>query len=390
MVVKIVVLLLIVVMNVGGLVKIVIDLIRILIKKIVNKPLSNPITLIRKDAIFELSFLLLSISVVVITQLVVTTPSIKGKDSIAILNKIKVNGRNEWISIRGEHKDAPILLFLAGGPGGTQMAEVRYDLAQLEKNFVVVNWDQPGSGKSFGCTSTKKISIDTYIEDGIAVTEYLMNMMDKNEIYLIGESWGSALGIMLIKEKPEYYAGFVGTGQMVAFRETEERDYDLALKYLEKNGDESTYRRLVKQGRPWYNEGNMAMLSMTYLNVISGIMNNNPEITDNGYETLQIIFAPEYGLRDSICYLLGFIETFGHVYPQLKDVDLRKGYTDLEVPVYMFLGRHDLNAPIEIAEDFYQKLDCPQKEIVWFEHSGHNAKHNETEKFVSEINRVFQ
>jgi len=390
MVTKIVLLLLIIVMNLGGLLKIVIDCIRGFIKTIVHKPLSHFGKLICKDAIVELSFLLFSLVVVIITQLIASSPSIRGNNSIAVLKKIKVNGRKEWISIRGENKDAPVLLFLAGGPGGTQMAEVRYDLSELEKKFVVVNWDQPGSGKSFGCTSINKITIDTYIEDGIAVTEYLLDMMDKKEIYLVGESWGSALGIMLIKEKPEYYAGFVGTGQMVAFRETEERDYDVALNYLEENGDKNTYTKLVKQGRPWYNEGNMAMLSMKYLNVINQMMSKNPEITNKGYNTLQNMFAPEYGLKDSICYLLGLAETFGQVYPQLKDVDLRNGYTNLEVPVYLFLGRHDLNAPIDIAEDYYQRLVNRKKEIVWFEHSGHNAKHNETEKFVSEISRVFQ
>lgn len=390
MMIKIVLLILVVVMNVGGLLKIIIDLIRGLIKTIVHKPLSDFGNLIRKDVMVELSFLLLGLGIVVITQLTATTPSIKGENSIAVLKKIKVNGRNEWISIRGENKDAPVLLFLAGGPGGTQMAEVRYDLSELEKDFVVVNWDQPGSGKSFGCISSKKITIDTYIEDGIAVTEYILDRMNTNKIYLIGESWGSALGIMLMKEKPEYYAGFVGTGQMVAFRETEEKDYDLALEYSKKNGNETTYKKLIKQGRPWYDEGNMSMLSLTYLNVITHMMAENPEITNRGYKTLQNMFASEYGLKDSIYYLLGLSETYRYVYPQLKEVDLRNGYTNLEVPVYLFLGRHDLNAPTDIAEDYFQKLNTSKKELVWFEHSGHNAKHNETEKFVSEVKRVFQ
>ena len=389
MIIKIIVFILMLIMNLGGILKLVIDLVRGGIKSIVHKPLHEFGTLIRKDLKIELLFLVGSVVTILITQILATTPDIQGENSIAVLKKIKVNGRNEWISIRGEDKDAPVLLFLAGGPGGTQMAEVRYDLAELEKDFVVVNWDQPGSGKSYSCIRTKNISVDTYIKDGIAVTEYIMKMMKKDQIYLMGESWGSAFGIMLLKEKPQYYAGFIGTGQMVAFRETEEKDYDLALNYVKENGDTKTYNKLLKQGRPWYNKGNMAMLSMTYLNVINHMMDENEEITNRGYTTLQSMFAPEYGLKDSICYLLGLSETFGQVYPQLKEVDLREGYTELEVPVYLFLGKHDLNAPTDLAKDYFQKLNCPKKEIVWFEHSGHNAKHNETQKFISEVKRVF-
>lgn len=52
----------------------------------------------------------------------------------------------------------------------------------------------------------------------LAYFYFLLSLKYKEKIYLVGESWGSALGIMLLKEKPEYYAGFVGTGQMVALR----------------------------------------------------------------------------------------------------------------------------------------------------------------------------
>ncbi len=58
----------------------------------------------------------------------------------------------------------------------------------------------------------RDITVETYIEDGIALTEYLLETFEKNEIYLMGESWGSALGIFLVNEKKDYYDGFIGTG----------------------------------------------------------------------------------------------------------------------------------------------------------------------------------
>lgn len=95
---------------------------------------------------------------VLFTQLTAATPKITKENSIAELREFRLNGRKEWISLRGENRDKPLLLFLAGGPGGSQLAATRYELAELEKNFVVVNWEQPGAGKSYSAIAKKTIN----------------------------------------------------------------------------------------------------------------------------------------------------------------------------------------------------------------------------------------
>lgn len=333
--------------------------------------------------------------VVIVTQKMASTPAIRDSNgkvvegSIAELRKVELNGRSEWITLRGNDKNAPILLFLAGGPGGTQMAATRYELTELEKYFVVVNWDQPGSGKSRFGIRKKEICKQTYIEDGIALTEYLKEQFGEEKIYLMGESWGSALGVFLINERPEYYAGFIGTGQMVDFEETEKLDYQKAMEIAKEREDEKMIQALKKQGEPLYEEGNIALLSSKYLNYLSSYMAENKEITNGGYHTFRDMFASEYGLVDSVNFMLGLMDTFNKVYPELYDIDLREEYAKLSVPVYFFLGRHDINAPTDLAEEYYNILEAPKKELVWFEHSGHSPWLNETEKFVDETLRVF-
>lgn len=333
---------------------------------------------------------------VIVTQKMASTPAIKDSNgkvvegSIAELKSVELNGHKEWITVRGTDKNAPILLFLAGGPGGTQMAATRYELAELEKNFVVVNWDQPGSGKSYYCMKRNDITVRTYIEDGIALTEYLRETLGQEKIYLMGESWGSALGIFLINERPEYYAGFIGTGQMVDFVETEKIDYWKAMEIAKERGDEKKIKALTEQGEAPYYEGNIAWQSVTYLDYLTSYMSTNPEITNGGYHTFRDMFASEYGVLDSVNYMLGVMNTFNVVYPTLYGIDLREDYAKLEVPVYFFLGRHDINAPTDLAEEYYNLLDAPKKEIVWFEHSGHSPWLNETERFVDETLRVFE
>lgn len=349
----------------------------------------------RKWGLILICALLVLCIFVIFTQMTASTPAIKDSSgkvvegSIAELRSVELNGHKEWISVRGYDKNAPILLFLAGGPGGTQMAATRYELAELEKHFVVVNWDQPGSGKSYHCMKRNDITTETYIEDGVALTEYLREEFGQDQIYLMGESWGSALGIFLINERPEYYAGFIGTGQMVDFAETEKIDYWKVMEIAEERGDEKMIQTLTEQGEAPYYEGNIALLSNTYLNYMTNYMKNNPEITNGGYNTFRDMFASEYGVFDSVNYMLGVINTFNVVYPTLYGVDLREDYAKLEVPVYFFLGRHDINAPTDLAEEYYNLLDAPEKELVWFEHSGHSPWLNETERFVEETLRVF-
>ncbi len=345
-------------------------------------------------------WLLFFLSVFVIfvgfTQLTTSTPAIKNEQgkqvigSIAELRQVKLNGHKEWISIRGKDKTKPVLLFLAGGPGGSQMAAVRYDLAELEKDFVVVNWDQPGSAKSYYAVPRKELTVETYIEDGYALTQYLCQAFNQDKIYLLGESWGSALGIMLAQKHPESYYAMIGTGQMVDFLETEEIDYQFAMNQAMQEGNTKLVNKLKQNGKPPYYGKDVTWKSATYLNYLSGVMATDPNITNGGFNTWRDLAASEYGMLDKVNYLMGIMNTFNHVYPQLYDIDLRESYAKLEVPVYILVGKHDINAPIVLTEDYYEKLEAPYKEIVWFEHSGHNPWINESAKFVECVVQIAQ
>lgn len=358
---------------------------------------TNPKQLIRlkKTAIFFAVAMILNAGLITLSQLTASTPSIVDengntpRNSIAELRELELNGRKQWISLRGWDKNAPVLLFLAGGPGGTQMAAVRHELVELEKHFVVVNWDQPGSGKSYYAEKTKNITVQTYIQDGHALTEYLKERFSQEKIYLVGESWGSALGIFLVDKYPESYHALIGTGQMIDFAETERMDYAKALEIAQSKGDTATIERLLANGEPPYYGKDVTWKSAVYLNYLSAYMANNPEIHNPGYNTLRDIGSSEYGLLDKINFFRGIVNTFNHVYQQLYTIDLRTDYTKLDVPVYFFLGRHDVNAPTVLVEEYVQVLDAPEKEIVWFEHSGHSPWINEPVKFVREVLSCF-
>ncbi len=325
---------------------------------------------------------------VVVSQVTAKTPPILGVDgqplpgSIASLEQVMLNGSQQWVSIRGKDATKPVLLFLAGGPGGSDLAAARLTLGGLEDHFVVVIWEQPGAGKSFDAVDRSKMTVERYLTDGRALVTQLKERFGQDKIYLVGESWGSALGILMVQRYPDLFHAFAGTGQMVAFTENDQLCYDFALNLAKERGDEEKVAKLVKQGPPPYYGKGIAMTQGTYLLDTFSYMNQDPAINKRRHSTWDDLAAPEYGIYDKVSWLRGIVDTLGVVYPQLWDIDFRKQATKLDVPVYFLIGRHDVNAPVKLVEEYIQVLDAPHKEIVWFEQSGHTPWVNESDEFV--------
>jgi pimeloyl-ACP methyl ester carboxylesterase len=335
--------------------------------------------------------LVISILAVVISQALAFTPPITDSNgdvipgSIASLEKVDLNGSQQWISIRGKDINKPVLLFLAGGPGGSQLVTARRALGGLEDHFVVVNWEQPGAGKSFDAVDRSKLSPERYVTDGIALTYYLRERFDEEKIYVLGESWGSVLGVWMVQQNPELFHAFISTGQMVAFLETDLMCYDFVLDLMEQRGDTKKVEQLKQQGPPPYYGKGVAMREAAFLTETYTYMNADPNINNDGFNTFQDLAGSEYGLYDKVNWFRGALETMDAVYPQLWEVDFRVQVTKLEVPVYFLIGRHDVNAPPVLAEECFDLLNAPHKEWIWFERSGHNPWVTESSAFVDAV-----
>ena len=336
-------------------------------------------------------FAVLALATVGISQAAAYTPPIVDAQgqvvpgSIASLERVAINGSEQWISIRGKRTSNPVLLFLAGGPGGSQLATARAALGGLEDYFVVVDWDQPGSGKSFDAVDRSTLTPERYITDAHALINILLARFGQEKIYIVGESWGSALGVWLAQRYPEQIHAFIGTGQMVAFLETDVMCYDFAMRWARERGDTNKVAKLEAQGPPPYYGNDVAMKQVTYLLDTFSYMNGNPAIYGGNSDTIQDILSPEYGLYDKVNWVRGPLDTLNTVYPQLWKVDFRTQVPRLDVPVYFLIGRHDVNAPPVLTEQYYQGLQAPHKELVWFEHSGHTPWTREPEQFVNVI-----
>ena len=328
--------------------------------------------------------IVVSLLAVAASQFFAATPAIKGADgqplpnSIALLEKVEINGTEQWISLRGHDVNKPILLNLGmGGPGGGGFA-TRSLFEPLEKDFVVVSWDEPGTGKSYHAVPISTLTVDRFIEDAYSLTLYLRERFHQEKIYVYGVSWSSIIGIKLVQQHPELFYAYISNGQMVNTTENDILGYEFALEYLTKKGATQTLEALRRNGPPPYTGENVTARYVAYLDELNVYM-GMPRLTV--IVPIVPFFAPEYGYLDKINHTRGIIDSFDAIYPQLADLDFVTQAPKLDVPVYLFVGRYDVNAMYTIVEKYYNVLEAPRKELIWLD-GGHGLGGDNLGKFV--------
>jgi len=339
-----------------------------------------------------LTLVALLAAVVLVSQVTAHTPAILGADgkplpgSIASLEKVKLGGVDQWLIIRGYDVNKPVLLFLSGGPGASEAARVLRFNAELEKHFVVVIWEQRGCGKSYPSINPKAdLTVGQYVADIIELTGILRARFDEQKIYLVGHSWGTIIGLLAAQERPDLFHAYIGTAQMVDVQETDRMIYDLVLEHSRQTGDADFVKTLEAQGPPPYFGKSPIQPYATLFGREYQIF-EMPNIQDETYRRegdaiLLMLKQPEYGWLDRLYYLLGLMNTFNVVYPQLQEMDFRVDAARLDLPVYIVLGRHDMNNPSPIPEEYFNLLEAPAKQLVYFEDSGHGMIWQEADKF---------
>lgn len=307
---------------------------------------------------------------VALSQLMAATPPISGEKGIAELEKVQLGGTEQWITIRGQDMDKPVLLYLGiGGPGAGGFPASALNLKPLEEHFVVVNWDQPGTGKSYGAVPIETLTVDKFISDAHELTLLMKERFGEDKIYVLGLSWGTILGTKLVHQYPQDYYAYIGTGQMVNTTENDRFGYRLALQIAQDKGEQKLAQKLAGYGEPPYSGDGMALKYAAYNNVLFDYM---------GSANLQTVlllvpqFAREYGLVDKVNFARGLAQSFAVVYPQLQDLDFTVQAARMEVPMYFLVGENDVNAVAALVEDYYNTLQAPYKELVWLD-SGHGA-----------------
>ena len=301
--------------------------------------------------------------------------------SVAELTTVRVGGHDLTLMIRGVSTANPVLLFLAGGPGGSERGAMRRHLPALEQHFTVVTWDQRGTGTAYAALDpTHTVSLDGYVSDTIEVTDYLRERFDTDAVYLLGQSWGTTLGVLAVQQRPDLYRAFIGTGQMVSQRATDRIFYDDTVAWASRTGDSGLVEQLEAAGPPPYQamfpyETALSHEKDVYPYDHSGNSEGAGQMSEN-------LLVEEYALVDQVHLLGAFMDTFAALYPQLQDIDFRTSATTFQVPMFFVQGAHEAAGRAEPFAEWYPMIDAPTKDLAVLDTSGHRPLWEQPDEFV--------
>ena len=288
---------------------------------------------------------------------------------------VSINGTQQWITVRGRDRNNPILLFLHGGPGAPEMPTSWTFQDDWEDYFTVVQWDQRGSGKTYLANDPAKIAptvtIPQMISDSEAMVQYLRATYHKDKIFVLGHSWGSLLGLTLAEKHPEWLYAYVGMGQMIDSRSSEQLGYEHTLKAAEDAHDAAAIKELQsiapypeKDGAVPFDKINIERKwSVKY-----GGLSWGRDSYDYYYDASKL--SPDYTNADRAAIGKGSLLSLTHLLKGFSTADF-ENVTDFRCPIVIFNGRHDDTVSSDVTADWFARVHAPVKKLIWFENSAH-------------------
>jgi pimeloyl-ACP methyl ester carboxylesterase len=285
-----------------------------------------------------------------------------------------LGGARQYVSVRGADRRNPILLYIHGGPASVELPLSWSFQRPWEDFFTVVEWDQRAAGKSFELNDPKAmaptLTPDRYRDDAIELIELLRARYGKEKIFVLGHSWGSAVGLSVAIKRPDLLYAYIGMGQLIDFQRNEKASYATVLGQARRDGNAQAVKELEAIA-PYPPQGDFD-LSKTGVERKWSVYYGGLAAGRNESDFYLHIgrLSPEYGEADRKAWDASSEFTMGVLWPKLATLSFENVHA-LNVPIILFLGRHDTTTPPEIAADWLKRLKAPAKTIVWFDNSAH-------------------
>lgn len=295
---------------------------------------------------------------------------------------LKINGVLQYVSIRAERKNAPLLLYLHGGPGDAALPLVMKYNRELEKSYTVVIWEQRGAGKSY-YQFQEAVTIDDFLQDLYELTKYLLDRFAQAALYLLGHSWGSVLGLRFIQLHPELVHTYIGCGQVVNMRKSCQEAYDFACRHAGKK----EWKRLQKIDCTYTADSWLKDLLFVTGQVVK---HKGSLYGQTNYQKLITPFlgSKYYTISDLIRRQKGSLQAIQYLWQELMQVNF-EGQTRYQVPIILIEGRHDSHVSSALAKKYFDTIET-KKKFYWFEESCHFPQWSENERFHKVMDQLQQ
>ena len=297
--------------------------------------------------------------------------------SIAEAMYLPLGGVDQWVLIRGEDVANPPLIMLHGGPGFPETQFFRYFNAPLEKRFTVVNWEQRGAGRSFRKDiPLSSMTVEQFLSDLNELVDEVCRRLAKTKVVLFGHSWGSALGVLYAARFPQKVLAYVGSGQIGDPAVGEAKSYAFAITEAARRHHRKALEALQAIGPPPHNAEQL-WTERTWLARLDRQMNASAL-----WSLLKMsLLSREASIFDFPKIWRAFRASIDAQWAPLTKLNLLQLAPVLKVPVFFLLGRNDHVVPSDASVAYFDRLSAPSKQLLWFEHSGHEPFADEPEQF---------
>src|SRR5215510_3326861 len=325
------------------------------------------------------------------TAIIANARKILTPNGVERLERIRIGGIDQWVSIRGTDRKNPVLLYIHGGPGYVSIPMSWWFLRGFEEYFTVIQWDQRAAGKTYLLTNSANVgaslTTERMLSDVEEMAAWTRRALGKDKLFVLGHSYGSFLGLQFALNHPEWLYAYIGVCQSINGPENERRGWHFAMDSARRAGNAEAVRELQAIA-PYATAAQPVPIKDLYIQRkwvghFGGVMAYR---TDNSADSNLAQLSPDYSDQEINHIWDGNTFATPYLLADLVATDLTE-IRKVAVPVILIEGRHDMNVNSEIAAKWFKTVKAPEKQLVWFEHSGHMPMTEEPGKFLFSLIR---
>jgi pimeloyl-ACP methyl ester carboxylesterase len=289
-----------------------------------------------------------------------------------------IGGIDQWIAIRAQDRDNPVLLLLHGGPGIAMSPLPRDFLFSWTKDFTIVFWDQRGAGKTYGRSGPVGAGVtkDRMAQDGLEVAEFVRTRLHKPKIAIVALSWGTTLGVRMALARPDLFSAYVGTGQSINQGKYRRLAYEQLLAEARTRGDRGAVAELEANGPPPYDSIAKARVHTTWAN------RYEPGLPSTAGLISMVLFDSRASFGDLRDFRRGLASSQDHFRDAVEREDIPSLGTTFAIPFFVFQGALDNVTPVAPVQEYVDRITAPRKELVLIPNAGHNAIATRSNEFL--------
>ena len=306
---------------------------------------------------------------------------------------VEIGGQEQYLLIRGENVNNPVIIWLHGGPTGAD-SFINYDFTKhLVDDYTVVCWDQRGCGRTYfrnkkSDPNNETVSFERSLEDLNEIVEYVKGRFSPSDIILIGHSYGTMLGSKYAFTYPEKISAFIGVGQVVSM-ESDIYSYNDALQKAKAAGDDTSE---MENAYSIYTQ-NPTLANLMAIRYYTKPYHKAPKEKNVTWLGLRSSYMGIDDFRWVLKQQSGF-EKYTSLNKSLFDyimvTDVREYGLNYPVPVGFISGSEDWTTPADCAEQYFDEINAPSKQFIFIEGCGHAPQHDEPKEFAEAVKQILK